>query len=40
MTTLVVSSDQEHRFAALNAALEGVSQFQPPFLIVEVPVCR
>jgi hypothetical protein len=34
--SLVVSSDQEHRFAALNAALGGVSVFQFPFLITEV----
>jgi hypothetical protein len=36
VTTLAVSSDQEHRFAALNAALGGVSVFQLPFLITEV----
>jgi hypothetical protein len=39
-TTLVVCSDQEHRFAALNAALEGVSEFQFPFLITKVAVGR
>lgn len=33
--SLIVSADQEHRFAALNAALAGVSVFQP-FLITEV----
>jgi hypothetical protein len=38
VTTLAVSSDQEHRFAALNAALEGMSVFQLPFLITEVLV--
>jgi hypothetical protein len=32
----IVSSDQEHRFAALNAALDDVSIFQLPFLITEV----
>jgi hypothetical protein len=32
----IVSSDQQHRFAALNAALDGVSIFQLPFLITEV----
>lgn len=31
--TLIVASDQEHRFAALNAALGGTSIFQLPFLI-------
>ena len=31
--TIVISSDQEHRFAALNAALNGVSVFQFPFSI-------
>lgn len=36
--SLVVSSDQEHRFAALNAALGGVSRFQFPFLITEVAI--
>jgi hypothetical protein len=34
--SLVVSSDQEHRFAPLNAALGGVSVFQLPFLITEL----
>jgi hypothetical protein len=38
VTTLAVSSDQEHRFSALNAALEGVSIFQLPFLISEIVV--
>jgi hypothetical protein len=38
--SLVVSSDQEHRFAALNAALGGVSRFQLPFLITEVVIDR
>jgi hypothetical protein len=38
--TIVVSSDQEHRFAALNAALGGVSVFQFPFLITEVRLPR
>jgi hypothetical protein len=38
VTTLAVSSDQEHRFAALNAALEGVSIFEFPFLITEIVV--
>jgi hypothetical protein len=33
---LVVSSDQEHRFAPLNAALGGVSVFQLPFRIAEL----
>lgn len=38
--SLVVSSDQEHRFAALNAALGGVSVFQLPFLITELQFPR
>ena len=38
--SLVVSSDQEHRFAPLNAALGGVSVFELPFLITEVRFSR
>jgi hypothetical protein len=34
--SLVVSSDQEHRFAPLNAALGGTSVLQLPFRIVEL----
>jgi hypothetical protein len=38
--SLVVSSDQEHRFAPLNAALGGVSIFQLPFLVTELHLPR
>lgn len=38
--SLVVSSDQEHRFGALNAALGGASVFQFPFIITEVRFAR
>jgi hypothetical protein len=38
--SLVISSDQEHRFAPLNAALGGESVFQLPFLITELRYSR
>lgn len=38
--SLVVSSDQEHRFAPLNAALGGVSVFQFPFRLATLRFSR
>ena len=32
---LVTASDQEYRWSATNAALDGVDAFQPPFVLAE-----
>ena len=32
---LVTASDQEHRWSATNAALNGADAFQPPFILAE-----
>ena len=31
----MTASDQEYRWSGLNTALNGVDEFQPPFIVAE-----